>query len=111
MLNAGFIFIAPGADPAVHREHGGDPRRPPDRHRRGDYAQGAAAAKERAAAGCTAIELCGGFGIRGTALVAGPWRKRRGSAPCASICTRDLTAAAETIYSNPGEPPPAARRS
>ena len=34
------------------------------------YEQGVAAAVEMAEAGCTAIELCGGFGIRGTYMVA-----------------------------------------
>ena len=33
------------------------------------YEQGVAAAVEMAEAGCTAIELCGGFGIRGTYMV------------------------------------------
>ena len=35
----------------------------------GSLPQGAAAAAEMAEAGCGAIELCGGFGIRGTYLV------------------------------------------
>ena len=35
----------------------------------GGYPLGAAAAAEMAEAGCGAIELCGGFGIRGTYLV------------------------------------------
>lgn len=69
MLNAAFIFIAPGADPAIHR---GTVETPGVRLTSigvASYEQGAAAAKEMAEAGCGAIELCGGFGIRGTYLV------------------------------------------
>ena len=69
MLEAAFIFIAPGADPAVNR---GTVETPSVRLTSigvSTYEQGAAAAKEMADAGCAAIELCGGFGIRGTYLV------------------------------------------
>ena len=69
MLEAAFIFIAPGADPAVHR---GTVETPGVRLTSigvATYEQGVAAAVEMAGAGCTAIELCGGFGIRGTYLV------------------------------------------
>lgn len=70
MLEAAFIFIAPGADPAVHR---GTVETPGVRLTSigvETYEQGVAAAVEMAEAGCTAIELCGGFGIRGTYMVA-----------------------------------------
>lgn len=67
MLEAAFIFIAPGADPER-----GIVETPSVRlHSIGvaSYEQGAEAAREMAEAGCEAIELCGGFGIRGTYLV------------------------------------------
>ncbi|PWM14546.1 MAG: hypothetical protein DBX49_06630 [Clostridia bacterium] len=70
MLEAAFIFIAPGADPERDR---GIVETPSVRlHSIGvaSYEQGAEAAREMAEAGCEAIELCGGFGIRGTYLVA-----------------------------------------
>jgi hypothetical protein len=69
MLNAAFIFIAPGADPKTHR---GTVETPGVRLTSigvSSYEEGVEAAIEMADAGCTAIELCGGFGIRGTYLV------------------------------------------
>lgn len=69
MLEAAFIFIAPGADPAVHRGVVETPGVRLTSIGVATYEQGAAAAAEMADAGCTAIELCGGFGIRGTYLV------------------------------------------
>lgn len=69
MLEAAFIFIAPGADPKVNR---GTVETPSVRLTSigvSTYEQGAEAAKEMAEAGCGAIELCGGFGIRGTYMV------------------------------------------
>ena len=69
MLEAAFIFIAPGADPVVHRGVVETPGVRLTSIGVATYEQGAAAAAEMAGAGCTAIELCGGFGIRGTYLV------------------------------------------
>ena len=69
MLKAAFIFIAPGADPAVNRETVETPSVCLTAIGVSTYEQGAAAAKEMADSGCGAIELCGGFGIRGTYLV------------------------------------------
>ena len=69
MLNAAFIFIAPGADPTKDR---GTVETPGVRLTSigvSTYEQAAQAAKEMADIGCGAIELCGGFGIRGTYLV------------------------------------------
>lgn len=69
MLEAAFIFIAPGANPETDR---GTVETPSVRLTSigvSTYEQGAEAAKEMADAGCGAIELCGGFGIRGTYLV------------------------------------------
>ena len=69
MLEAAFIFIAPGADPAVHRSPVATPGVNLTAIGVETYEQGVAAAVEMADKGCTAIELCGGFGIRGTYLV------------------------------------------
>ena len=69
MLNAAFIFIAPGADPKVNRGVVETPSVRLTSIGVETYEQGAAAAKEMADAGCGAIELCGGFGVRGTYLV------------------------------------------
>ncbi len=69
MLEAAFIFIAPGADPKVNR---GTVETPSVRLTSigvSTYEQGVEAAREMADAGCGAIELCGGFGIRGACLV------------------------------------------
>lgn len=69
MLTAAFIFIAPGADPALHRSVVKTPGVELTSIEVSTYEEGVAAAVEMADAGCSAIELCGGFGIRGTYLV------------------------------------------
>ena len=69
MLTAAFIFIAPGADPALHRSVVKTPGVELTSIGVYTYEEGVAAAVEMADAGCSAIELCGGFGIRGTYLV------------------------------------------
>lgn len=69
MLNAAFIFIAPGADPKRDRGVVETPSVRLTSMGVSTYEEGAAAAAEMAEAGCGAIELCGGFGIRGTYLV------------------------------------------
>ena len=69
MLTAAFIFIAPGADPALHRSVVKTPGVELTSIGGSTYEEGGAAAVEMADAGCPAIELCGGFGIRGTYLV------------------------------------------
>ena len=69
MLNAAFIFIAPGANPATDRGVVETPSVRLTSIGVETYAQGAEVAKEMADAGVTAIELCGGFGISGTYLV------------------------------------------
>ena len=61
MLNAAFIFIAPGADPAKDRGLVETPSVRLTSIGVSTYEQGAAAAAEMAEAGCGAIELCGGF--------------------------------------------------
>ena len=69
MLVAAFTSAAPGADPAVHRSTVATPGVHLTTIGVSTYEQGVAAAVEMAEAGCTAIELCGGFGIRGTYMV------------------------------------------
>ncbi len=69
MLNAAFIFIAPGADPAEHRATVNTPEVSLTSIGVSTFEEGAAAAAEMVEKGCTAIELCGGFGIRGTWIV------------------------------------------
>ena len=69
MLNAAFIFIAGGADPAVNRATVETPSVCLTAIGGSTYEQGVEAAIEMADTGCTAIELCGGFGIRGTYMV------------------------------------------
>ena len=69
MLNAAFIFIAPGADPKVNRGVVETPSVRLTSIGVETSEQGVEAAKEMADAGCGAIELCGGFGIQGTALI------------------------------------------
>lgn len=69
MLNAAFIFIAPGAEPVKHRSTVATPGVTLTTIGVSTFEQGAEAAKEMVDAGCTAIELCGGFGIKGTWIV------------------------------------------
>jgi hypothetical protein len=71
ILKAAFIFIAPEADPDVHRSW----THTPEVHLLtigvADYAQAVAVAQELVAKeGIAAIELCAGFGNAGTARVA-----------------------------------------
>jgi len=68
-LRAAFVFLAPGAEPAVHRAQVlttaveltvvGVP----------DYAQAEEVARALVEEGIGAIELCGGFGHEGTARI------------------------------------------
>jgi hypothetical protein len=69
MLQAAFIFIAPGADPAVNRGTVETPSVALTSIGVSTYEQAAEVAKEMVDKGIGAIELCGGFGIRGTYLV------------------------------------------
>jgi len=71
VLKAAFLFVAPEADPKIHRQW----VRTPKVHLLAigvkDYAEAAAVARRLVAEeGIAAIELCGGFGNRGTALIA-----------------------------------------
>lgn len=70
MLQAGFIFLASVSEPQRSRAVV-----PTDNVALtvigvNNYSEAVAAAKELAENGCTAIELCGGFGHEGTAAVA-----------------------------------------
>jgi hypothetical protein len=70
ILKAAFVFVAPEADPAQHRQW----IKTPVVHLLAigvkDYAQAVAICKELVhKEGVRAIELCGGFGNRGTALI------------------------------------------
>lgn len=69
MLNAAFIFLAPEADPSVHRATINTPEINLTTIGVSTLEQAAAAAVEMVDKGCTAIELCGGFGIKGTYMV------------------------------------------
>jgi hypothetical protein len=70
-LKAAFIFIAPGGDPAQHRNWVRTGAVDLLAVAVGDYAQAEALAKELVEKeGIAAIELCGGFGAAGTARVA-----------------------------------------
>lgn len=68
-LNAAFIFLAPGADPSAHRSVVVTPAVTLTVVGVPDYKGAEAVAKALADEGNVAIELCGGFGIEGTAAV------------------------------------------
>jgi hypothetical protein len=68
-LKAAFIFLAPGADPTVHRSVVDTPAVTLTVVGVPDYREAEIAAKALADEGNVAIELCGGFGIEGTAAV------------------------------------------
>jgi len=69
VLKAAFIFVAPEADPVTHRQW----IRTPKVHLAvvgvKDYAQAVSTVKALLAEGINAIELCGGFGNKGVALI------------------------------------------
>jgi hypothetical protein len=68
-LKAAFIFVAPEADPAVHRALVATPAVALTAVGVKNYAQAADVARQLVAEGTAAIELCGGFGHEGAALV------------------------------------------
>ncbi len=71
ILKAAFIFVAPDADPATHRQWVKTPKVHLLAIGVKDYAGAVDAAQKIVAQdGVMAIELCGGFGARGTAMVA-----------------------------------------
>lgn len=68
-LQAAFIFIAPEADSARHRATVDTPVVKLTAVGVKDYGEAEAVARELVGQGVMAIELCGGFGIEGTARV------------------------------------------
>ncbi len=68
-LKAAFIFVAPEADSAKHRAVVDTPVVKLTAVGVKDYAAAVAVAQELVADGFAALELCGGFGLEGTALV------------------------------------------
>ncbi len=69
MLKAAFIFVAPGANSTEHRSVIATPAVELTTLGVSDYQAAVAAVKELVAQGTAAIELCGGFGHEGVALV------------------------------------------
>ncbi|MFH1135916.1 MAG: DUF6506 family protein [Pseudomonadota bacterium] len=68
-LKAAFIFVAPGADPAQHRAWVKTPVVELLTAGVENYEAAVKLAKELAAEGIQAIELCGGFGTLGAAKI------------------------------------------
>ena len=68
-LKAAFIFVAPEADPARHRTEIVTPQVTLATIGVKDYQAAVQVARELVRDGFVAIELCGGFGIEGTAAV------------------------------------------
>jgi len=66
-LKAAFIFVAPDADPAVHRSQVVTPAVELTVVAAQNYAQAEQVARALVDEGIVAIELCGGFGNEGTA--------------------------------------------
>jgi hypothetical protein len=68
-LKAAFIFVAPEADPEVHRSRVVTPMVELTTVGVQDYAQAEQVARALVEEGIGAIELCGGFGHEGTARI------------------------------------------
>ncbi|MCI4396832.1 MAG: hypothetical protein JHC28_04670 [Thermoprotei archaeon] len=68
-LKAAFIFIAPGANSKNHRTVVSTPSVELEVYGVGSYDEAAELARGLVERGISAIELCGGFGIRGVAMV------------------------------------------
>lgn len=68
-LRAAFIFIAPQGNPQLHRATVTTPEVEVITLAVSDYGGACRAAEALVAEGCTAIELCGGFGAEGVAQV------------------------------------------
>ncbi|MDT8901631.1 DUF6506 family protein [Anaeroselena agilis] len=68
-LKAAFIFVAPDADAAVHRAVIDTPVVKLTAVGVKNYAAAVEVARQMAAEGFAAIELCAGFGLEGAALV------------------------------------------
>lgn len=70
VLKAAFMFVAPEADPETHREWVKTPKVHLLSIGVSDYAQAVKTAEQLVSDGIVAIELCGGFGNKGTAMIA-----------------------------------------
>ncbi len=68
-LEAAFIFLAPGAEPANQQKTVNTPEVNLTVVPVSDYKMAVEQAEKLVASGIAAIELCGGFGIEGTAMV------------------------------------------
>ena len=68
-LKAAFIFVAPGADPKIHRSVINTSEVELITVGVANYAMAADITQSLVSEGVQAIELCGGFGIEGTAMV------------------------------------------
>ncbi len=69
-LQAAFIFLADGADPTLHRHTVKTPQVELQVVGVVNYAQAEEVAAALVQSGVVAIELCGGFGVVGTARIA-----------------------------------------
>lgn len=69
MERAAFIFLAPQTDPSAHRSTVKTPTLDLDAIAVPTYAEAVRVAKDLVDQGLGIIELCGGFGIRGTYVV------------------------------------------
>lgn len=69
VLKAAFLFVAPEGDPEQHRQWVKTPMVHVLAIAVRDYVQAVATAKQLVAEGIGAIELCGGFGHKGTAMI------------------------------------------
>jgi uncharacterized protein DUF6506 len=69
-IQAAFLFLASGAEPSKHRCKVATPQVDLTVVGVADYAQAESVARSLAGEGIVAIELCGGFGVVGTARIA-----------------------------------------
>ena len=75
-IKAAFMFIAPAGNPAQHRATVATPEVEVTTVAVSSYAGACRTALELVAAGCGAIELCGGFGAEGVAAISRAVRGR-----------------------------------
>ena len=68
-LKAAFIFLAPNSDPAIHQADIQTPEVTLVVRGVSNYREAAQVAQQLQAEGIQAIELCGGFGHKGTAQI------------------------------------------
>ncbi|MCH3955412.1 MAG: DUF6506 family protein [Eubacterium sp.] len=69
MFEAGFIYVFPGLDPEEQKAQIPSEKINMNVIGVSNYDQAEKAAKELVAKGCTAIELCAGFGVEGLARI------------------------------------------